>query len=79
MADFASLTGMTGERIVYVRPIALSSLPAEVRDEVEDEVGGEGPVYAIHGPDGAVLALAGDRRLAFEIARMNHLAPLSVH
>ncbi len=75
MSDFPSFSDQTGGRIVYVRPMAKDQLPKIIREQVE----GDGPVYAIHGSDGAILALAMNRGLAFAVARMNKLAPVSVH
>ncbi len=75
MSDFPSFQSKSDSRIVYVRSMAKDQLPVNVQDQVD----GEGPVYAIHGADGAVLALAMDRNMAFAVARMNKFAPVSVH
>jgi hypothetical protein len=75
MTDFPGFAASGENRIVYVRPVAKDSLPQDVQDQID----GAGPVYAIHGADGAVLALAADRNLAFGLARMNNMAPVSVH
>jgi hypothetical protein len=64
-----------GERIVYVRPVEVSELPAEV----QAQVGTTGTIYALHSEDGARLALVRDRRTAFVLARQNDLAPVNVH
>ena len=64
-----------GERIVYVRPIAVADLPAEVQAQVE----GLKTLYAVCDADGAQLALVRDRNLAFFLARQNDFAPVSVH
>jgi hypothetical protein len=63
------------ERIVYVRPVAVAELPAEVREQA----GGMEEIYALHDADGQRLALVRDRTLAFILARQNDLAPVSVH
>jgi hypothetical protein len=63
------------ERIVYVRPVAVADLPAEVREQAM----GVDEIYAVHDTDGQRLALVRDRRLAFALARQNDLAPVSVH
>jgi hypothetical protein len=63
------------ERIVYVRPVAVAELPAEVREQA----GGMEEIYALHDADGQRLALVKDRTLAFILARQNDLAPVSVH
>jgi len=65
----------TGERIVYVRPVAVRDLPQEVRDQA----GGLLTLYAVHSEDGERLALVRDRRLAFALARQNDLAPVNAH
>lgn len=63
------------ERIVYVRPVAVAELPAEVREQAA----GMDEIYALHDADGQRLALVKDRTLAFILARQNDLAPVSVH
>lgn len=65
----------TGERIVYVRSVAVSDLPGEVQAQAE----GLETLYAVHGADGERLALVRDRKMAFMLARQNDLAPVSVH
>jgi hypothetical protein len=65
----------TAGRIVYVREIAVDELPDEVRDQM---VGLE-VVWSVHGADGQRLALVGDRKLAFHLAREHDYTPLSVH
>lgn len=64
-----------GERIVYVRPVAVAGLP----DEVQEQAQGASVIYALHDADGARLALVRDRRLAFALARENNLSAVSVH
>lgn len=66
---------MDAERIVYVRPVAVAELPAEVREQAV----GMDEIYAVHDADGQRLALVKDRDLAFVLARQNDLAPVSVH
>ena len=63
------------ERIVYVRPVAVAELPAEVQEQAM----GMDEIYAVHDADGQRLALVKDRALAFVLARQNDLAPVSVH
>ncbi|WBU52509.1 DUF1150 family protein [Paracoccus sp. SCSIO 75233] len=60
---------------VYVREVATETLPEEVRQQVP----GVDSLYAVHGVDGARLALVKDRKLAFFLARQNDLSPVSVH
>jgi len=64
-----------GDRIVYVRPVAVADLPEEIRDQVV----GIATLYAVHAPDGSRLALVRDRQMAFALARQNDLAPVSAH
>jgi hypothetical protein len=71
---FENLPG-TVSAIVYVRPVLVSDLPAELQAQVE----GLETLYAVHRPDGARLALVADRNLAFALARQNDMAPVSVH
>ncbi|ARJ69910.1 DUF1150 family protein [Paracoccus contaminans] len=61
--------------IVYVRRVPMDSLPAEVREQAPEL----DALYAVHGIDGARLALVADRGLAFRLARQNELTPVSVH
>ena len=63
------------DRTVYVRPVEVDQLPAELAAQVDPAR----PLYAIHSKDGQCLALARDRSLAFALARTNEMAPVSVH
>lgn len=65
----------TGDKIVYVRPVAVAELP----DELRDQAMGLDTVYAVHDATGERLALVKDRKLAFIVARQNDMAPVSVH
>ncbi|ESW59514.1 MAG: hypothetical protein Q27BPR15_17065 [Rhodobacter sp. CACIA14H1] len=64
-----------GSRIVYVRPVRVDELPAEV----QAHAGGLTTIYALHDADGDRLALVRDRALAFALARQNDMAPVNVH
>lgn len=64
-----------GEPIVYVRPVAVSELPEEVREQA----GGADLLYAVHAENGDRLALVQDRKLAFLLARQNDFTPVNVH
>lgn len=66
---------VAGERIVYVRPVAVADLPEEVRQQAM----GLDTIYAVHDASGERLALVKDRKLAFIVARQNDMAPVSVH
>lgn len=61
--------------LVYIRPVAVASLPREVREQAP----GLDTLYAVHDADGERLALVRDRGMAFMLARQNDLAPVSVH
>ncbi len=61
--------------IVYVRPVKVADLPEEIRQQVMDVE----TLYAVHDESGAQLALVKDRRLAFVLARQNHMDPVAVH
>ena len=65
----------SGERIAYVRPIAVADLPEEIRLQAA----GIDTLYAICDADGERLALVKDRNMAFYLARQNDFAPVSVH
>ncbi|WP_299791099.1 DUF1150 family protein [uncultured Marivita sp.] len=61
--------------LVYVRPVAVADLP----EDVQDEIGDQETIYAVHRADGERLALVKDRKLAFMLARQNDFAPVTVH
>ena len=67
--------GPEPDNLVYVRPVAVADLPAEVREAAM----GAREIYAVHSAAGERLALVKDRNLAFMLARQNDLAPVSVH
>jgi len=52
---------------------------ADLPEEVRAQAPGIDHLYAIHAPNGAVLALVPDRAAAFVVARQNELSPVSVH
>lgn len=66
-----------GGSLVYVRKVQLDDLPDAVQEEARE--GGLDELYALHRADGEQVALVGDRRLAFNLARQNDLYPVSVH
>ena len=66
-----------GAPIVYIRPVPVDELPAELRAQATLQ-GGEN-LYAVHDENGERLALVQGRRLAFMLARENDLAPVNVH
>jgi len=64
-----------GEKIVYVRPVAVESLPHAIRAQAGDLR----VLYSVNRSDGERLALVVDRKLAFTLARQNNLAPVNAH
>ena len=62
-------------RIVYVREVNVSDLPADVREQAGDA----DHLYAVHSENGERLALVADRDLAFMLARQNDFSPVTVH
>ncbi|MDG1472000.1 MAG: DUF1150 family protein [Ascidiaceihabitans sp.] len=69
--DFSSVTG----GMVYVKPVEVADLPAEVREQIE----GTEQLFSVHDPEGQQLALVADRRMAFDLARQHDYAPQAVH
>jgi hypothetical protein len=63
------------DRTVYVKSILVTDLPREVRDQAE----GLEQLYAVHDAQGQQLALVGDRKMAFMLAREHDYAPVMVH
>ena len=63
------------DRTVYVKPILVTELPREIRIQAE----GLDQLYAVHNAEGQQLALVGDRKLAFMLAREHDYAPVMVH
>lgn len=72
--DTLVMTGGT-DRTVYVKTIAVTDLPREVREQAE----GLDQLFAVHDAQGQQLALVGDRKLAFDLAREHNYAPVLVH
>jgi hypothetical protein len=62
-------------RLVYVRPVRVEDLPAEV----QAQTGGLTTIYALHDAGGDRIALVADRAMAFALARQNDMAPVNVH
>ncbi|MCV2447457.1 DUF1150 domain-containing protein [Paracoccus sp. DMF] len=73
--DFGPALNDSTGNTVYIRRVAMDTLP----DEVRRQVPGVDALYAVHGIDGERLALVKDRSLAFMLARQNELTPVSVH
>jgi hypothetical protein len=62
-------------RIVYVRPVAVASLPDDIRDEIPELT----HVYSVHKADGERVALVNDEETAFYLAREHDYLPMTVH
>lgn len=62
------------EPVAYVKGVRPEDLPAGLKIPQ-----GIRTLYAIHGENGEPLALVGDRRVAFAVARQNSYRPVSVH
>lgn len=62
-------------QIVYVRPVDVADLPAEV----QEQAAGLKRIYALHDANGARIALVKDRWMAFALARDNDMAAVNVH
>jgi len=76
MESKINIDALTNERMVYIREIDITELPADVQDEVKDA----DHLYAVHAAaDGERLAVVKDRGLAYALARQNDYAPVSVH
>ncbi len=67
--------GQDDRKIVYVKTVDVSDLPAEV----QENAGELEQLYAVHNAEGEQLALVADRKMAFALARQNDLAPMAVH
>lgn len=63
------------DRTVYVKTVLVNDLPRAVRDQAV----GLDQIYAVHDAKGQQLALVGDRKLAFALAREHDYAPVLVH
>ena len=70
-----NVTSQPMDRTVYVKKVLVNDLPREVRDQAE----GLEQIYAVHDAEGQQLALVGDQRLAFALAREHDYAPVLVH
>ncbi|MCC7321101.1 MAG: DUF1150 family protein [Rubellimicrobium sp.] len=69
--DFGTMV----QDLVYVKEVAVSSLPEEVQKQVQ----GIETVFAVHDAEGTQLALVANRNLAFLLARQHDKVPLAVH
>ena len=76
--DFAALGG---PNLVYVREVSGAELIASSTVETIEgfELEPEDTLYALHGADGARLAVVTDRDTAYAAALANELVPVAVH
>ena len=72
---FDHVLDASGEKIVYVRPVSVDTLP----EDVKAKAAGRKTLYAVHDADGAPLALVARRDMAFILARQNDLKPVFAH
>ncbi len=63
------------DKIVYVKPVEVSDLPPEVREQAGDLK----ELFSVHNSQGDQIALVADRALAFALARQHELTPMTVH
>lgn len=61
--------------IVYLKPVAVADLPAEVQEQA---VGVE-QIFAVHNADGRQIALVADRGVAIELARRHDMVAMTLH
>ncbi|WP_375280157.1 DUF1150 family protein [Pseudooctadecabacter sp.] len=69
--DFSEM----GDRLVYVKAVAVADLPADVREAAGDL----DELFAVHDSTGQQLALVAEREMAFVLARQNDMQPVTVH
>ena len=67
--------------LVYVRPVRAEDIIAAVPADAfrSAHITPDQILYAVHGADGARLAVLADRDSAYAAALANELAPVSVH
>lgn len=73
--------GLGAPDLVYVRAITVADLMSDIpTTHIEGRrVDPATPLYAVHGADGARLAVMLDRDAAFAAALAHELEPVSVH
>jgi hypothetical protein len=71
MTHKLNITENTGQN-VYLRPVAVDSLPERLRAQVD----GVDTVYSLNGEDGTQIALVISRELAIEVALEHDLTPV---
>ena len=77
----AAFAALGGPDLVYVRPVKAAEVMAGAPVEAlrTFELDPEQTLYAVHGADGARLAVLTDKESAYAAAVANELAPVSVH
>ena len=67
--------------LVYVRPVKAGDIMAAAPAEAlrNPHITPDQVLYAVHGADGARLAVLADKDAAYAAALANELAPVSVH
>lgn len=77
----AAFAALGGPNLVYVREITGAEVLATTPvDAIEGfELTPDQTLFAVHGADGARLAVVTDRRTAYAAARAHELIPVSVH
>ncbi|MGB0661102.1 MAG: DUF1150 family protein [Mangrovicoccus sp.] len=63
------------QKIVYIRPIDAEDLGPDVALPE----GYEGELYSVNAANGRRLAVVGNQKMAFVLARQNDFAPVYVH
>ena len=61
--------------LVYIKTVEASDLPINLQQKVEPGK----TLYSLHRSDGERMAIVGDRKLAYMLAREHDLTPLTVH
>ncbi|SHG91967.1 Protein of unknown function [Cognatiyoonia sediminum] len=61
--------------MIYLKPVATSDLP----DEVREDAGSLGTVFAVHNTEGEQVALVANEAIAADLAAQNDMQVVSVH
>lgn len=64
-----------GQNIVYLKPVATDSLPAEV----QEQAGTLDTIFAVHNGEGQQVAFVADRAIASHLAAKNKMQLATVH
>ena len=73
--DLNALNDRLSEKLVYVKPLNVSELPADIQEQAD----GAERIYSVHDAKGEQIALVANRQLAYHIARKNEMSPVRVH